>query len=46
MTSISSKLDYLVAGDKMGPSKLEKAQKLDIAVISETDFLEMIGKND
>ena len=46
VSSISAKLDYLVAGDKMGPSKLEKAQKLDIAIISETDFLEMIVKND
>lgn len=46
LSSISSKLDYLVAGDKMGPSKLEKAQKLNITTITEDDFLEMIGKND
>lgn len=46
LSSISSKLDYLVAGDKMGPSKMEKAQKLNIKTITEDDFLEMIGNND
>ena len=46
LSSISSKLDYLVAGDKMGPSKMEKAQKLNIRTISEDDFLNMIEKND
>jgi len=46
LSAISSKLDYLVAGDKMGPSKMEKAQKLNIKTISEDDFLEMIGSND
>ena len=42
-TSISSKTDYLVAGDKMGPAKLEKAQKLEVEVISEQAFLQIIG---
>ena len=46
LSSISSKLDYLVAGDNMGPSKLEKAQKLNITTITEDDFFEMIGEND
>ncbi len=46
LSSISAKLDYLVAGDKMGPSKKEKAQKLNINTISEDDFLKMIDKND
>ena len=40
--SISAKLDYLIAGDNMGPSKLEKAQKLNIPMISEQDLLAMI----
>ncbi|WP_353130516.1 NAD-dependent DNA ligase LigA [Parapedobacter pyrenivorans] len=40
--SISGKLDYLVAGDKMGPSKLAKAEKLGIPIISEAEFLQMI----
>ncbi|WP_299290455.1 BRCT domain-containing protein, partial [uncultured Mucilaginibacter sp.] len=41
--SISSKLDYLVAGENMGPSKLEKAQKLNISMISEQELLELIN---
>ncbi len=42
-SSISSKTDYVVAGDKMGPSKLEKASKLGIQILSEQDFLNLIG---
>lgn len=42
VSSISSKLDYLVAGDKMGPAKLEKANKLGIKIISEQEFLNLI----
>lgn len=42
-SSISSKTSFLVAGDKMGPSKLQKAEKLEITIISESDFLEMIS---
>lgn len=38
-SSISSKTSYLVAGEKMGPSKLEKARKLGITIISEIEFL-------
>lgn len=42
-SSISSKTDYVVAGDNMGPAKLEKANQLGIAIISEDDFIAMIG---
>ncbi|MEN8250398.1 MAG: NAD-dependent DNA ligase LigA [Bacteroidota bacterium] len=42
VSSISGKLNYLLAGDKMGPSKREKAEKLGIAIISEADFEELI----
>ncbi len=42
VSSITAKLNYLLAGDKMGPSKLEKANKLNIRVISEDEFKEMI----
>ncbi|MEP1779848.1 helix-hairpin-helix domain-containing protein, partial [Reichenbachiella sp.] len=42
VSSISAKLDYLVAGDKMGPAKLEKAEKLNLNIISESQFEEMI----
>lgn len=41
-SSISSKTDYVIAGDNMGPSKLEKANQLKIAIISEMDFKHMI----
>ncbi|MFT6815565.1 MAG: DNA ligase (NAD+) [Sphingobacteriales bacterium] len=41
-TSISGNTDYLVAGDNMGPSKLSKAKKLSIPIISEDDFLKML----
>jgi DNA ligase (NAD+) len=42
LSSISTKLTYLVAGDNMGPSKLEKASKLKIPLISDTELLEML----
>jgi len=42
LSSISAKLDFLVAGDKMGPSKRTKAEKLQIPIISDGDLLEMI----
>ncbi len=41
-TSISSKTNYILAGDDMGPAKLKKAKDLGIKIISETDFLEML----
>ena len=40
--SISKKTDYVLAGENMGPAKLEKAGKLGIPIISEDDFLKMI----
>ncbi len=43
-SSISSKTDYLLAGDKMGPSKRVKAEKLGIPIISEEVYLGMIKK--
>jgi len=43
LSSISAKLNYLVAGDNMGPAKLEKAQKLNIPIISDEELLAMIG---
>ncbi|WP_264549540.1 NAD-dependent DNA ligase LigA [Flavobacterium sp. N2820] len=41
-SSISSKTDFVIAGDNMGPSKLEKANQLKITIISEIDFKNMI----
>jgi len=40
--SLSSKTNYLIAGDKMGPAKKEKAEKLGIQIVSEDDFIQMI----
>ena len=41
--SVSSKTDYLLAGEKAG-SKLDKAQSLDVPILSEDEFLEMLGE--
>lgn len=42
VSSISKKTDYVLAGENMGPAKLEKAQKLSIPIIDEDTFLNMI----
>ena len=43
--SISSKTSFILAGENMGPSKLEKAQKLGIQIMNEEDFLQLVGEN-
>ena len=45
-SSISSKTDYVLAGDKMGPEKRKKAESLGVPIISEADFEKMIGGED
>jgi DNA ligase (NAD+) len=42
LSSISAKLNYLVAGDNMGPAKLEKATKLNVPIISDGDLMAML----
>lgn len=42
LSGISAKLNYLVAGENMGPSKLEKAQKLQIPIISDEELLNLL----
>ncbi len=42
-SSISSKTDYLICGESMGPAKLKKAEDLGITMISENEFLALIG---
>lgn len=43
VSSISAKLNFLVAGDNMGPAKLEKAQKLNIPIISDAELFKMLA---
>ena len=42
--SVSAKTDYILAGDNMGPAKLEKAAKLGVKIINEDEFLNMIAE--
>jgi len=43
LSSISAKLNYLVAGDNMGPAKLEKAKKLNIPIITDEELLKLLS---
>lgn len=42
--SVSGKTNYILAGENMGPAKLEKAAKLGVKIINEDDFLKMLEK--
>ena len=42
-SSISAKTHFVVAGDNMGPAKLDKANKLNIPIISEVEFMALLG---
>ena len=44
VSAISGKVDILVAGDKMGPAKKEKAEKLGVQIVSESEFRSLIGE--
>ncbi|GHN00922.1 DNA ligase [Cytophagales bacterium WSM2-2] len=44
LSSVSKKLDFLVAGENMGPAKREKAEELGVKIIDEPEFEKMIGK--
>lgn len=43
LAAVSSNTSYLLAGDKIGPAKLQKATKLGVRIISEQEFMAMIG---
>jgi len=45
LKSVSKALDFIIEGEDMGPSKKEKAQKLGVKMISEEEFLRMVGKS-
>jgi DNA ligase (NAD+) len=42
LSGVSGKLNFLIAGSEAGPSKLEKAQKMKVSIISENDFIQML----
>lgn len=42
-SGVTGKTDYLVAGENMGPSKLEKAEKLGVKIISEKEFFDLVN---
>lgn len=44
VSSLSGKTSYLVAGEKMGPEKQKKAEKLGVPIISEQEYLSLVGK--
>lgn len=44
ISAISGQTDYLLAGEKPGPAKWQKATKLNIPIINETDFLRLVGE--
>jgi DNA ligase (NAD+) len=44
-SSISAKTDFVVAGDNMGPAKLEKANKLNIPILSEQEFIAKLNES-
>ncbi|MRX68381.1 DNA ligase (NAD+) [Flavobacterium resistens] len=45
-SSISAKTDFVVAGDNMGPAKLEKANKLNIPILSEEEFISKLNESE
>ncbi len=46
VSSVSAKTSFILAGENMGPQKLEKAQKLGVQIINEEDFLKMIENDE
>ena len=40
--SVSKKTDFIIAGENMGPAKLDKARELGVQLVSEQEFLDMI----
>ena len=43
LAAVSANVDFIVAGENMGPAKLKKAEKLGVKIISEEEFVAMIG---
>jgi len=45
-TAVSGKTDFLIYGEKVGPSKIDKAKRLGVTIISESEYLDMISGTD
>lgn len=45
-SGVAANTDFIVAGENMGPAKLQKAQKLGVKIISEREFMEMVAAAD
>ncbi len=45
LAAVSANTTYLLAGDKIGPAKLQKARKLNVPIISEDEFYRMLADN-
>ena len=45
-SGVSGNTDYIVAGENMGPAKLQKAEKLGVTILTEQQFIELIGNSD
>lgn len=45
LAAVSANVDFIVAGENMGPAKLKKAEKLGVRIISEQEFVSMIGSD-
>ena len=45
-SGVSSNTDFIVAGENMGPAKLQKAEKLGVKILTEQEFIELIGSSD
>jgi DNA ligase (NAD+) len=43
-SGVSANTDFIVAGENMGPAKLQKAEKLGVKILSESDFIQLIGR--
>ena len=44
-SGVSANTDFIIAGENMGPAKLQKAEKLGVKILSESDFVEIINGN-
>jgi DNA ligase (NAD+) len=45
LAAVSANVDFIVAGENMGPAKRQKAEKLGITILSEAEFMAMIANN-